>query len=179
MAGIVGGGPDVPDLIAAAAAAATSAGSADMVGAALRQLFTRVAPAVRAAPAAASAAVVVEPFEVPVLTVALLAGPTADGVLLEAVGLTAEGQCVLATRTGQGVAYGPSENRAQLNLAVSEAADRDGVAAAEHMREAIAAAVVRHHALVSLDCDLVVVGPDGAGPVTSYRHPGGVVPRGV
>jgi hypothetical protein len=178
LAGI-SGGAGVPDLRAASADIAASAGTARRITYELIELFSRAASAVRAAPAAAGAATVVEPFEVPVITVALVAGPDPNGVLLQAVGLTASGPCVDATLTGHGVAYGPQEERARLNVAVSRAADMTVADASRHLREAIAETSLRHRALVSIDCDTVVVGPAGAGPIEPYRHPGVVLPRGI
>lgn len=115
----------------------------------------------------------------PVITAALIAAPTPDGVVLDAVGLTAEGPCVLGTLTGPGVACGPAAERAQLNAAVHMAADMRTGDAARHLREAIADTAIRQRGWVSIDCDLVVVGPAGAGPVEPYRHPGVVLPLGI
>jgi hypothetical protein len=179
MAGLVGGGSGVPDLLTAAADTVDTVGQVGRAADELRTLFAHLAPALRRAPAAATAATVVEPFERPVLTVALVAGAAPDGLLLYVVGLTADGQCELTTVTTPAVSYGPPQERASLAAAVEMLVAAPEADAAAGLRGVIESVAVRSPALVSVDCDTVAVDRHGAGRVIAHRGQGPSIPPGA
>jgi hypothetical protein len=100
-------------------------------------------------------------------------------VLVYAVGLTAEGQCELTTVTAPAVSYGPPQERASLAAAVEMLTATQEDDAAGGLCAVIESVAVRHPALVSVDCDTVVVDRQGAGRVVRHRRAGPTIPTGV
>lgn len=179
LAGTVGTGDpldgEAADLLTAARAVVAEVVDGGVAALAVRRLFERAAPAIRRYAEPLGAPTVLPPFERPVRAVALVSGPEPGGPRLYAVGLTTDGDCVVADIDGPGTAYGPTDVVTDLEQAVLDAAGQPLEGAVRRVGAAITDVSCRHPNLVTLDWDRVVVGPQGAGPLEEHRHPRRVV----
>jgi hypothetical protein len=119
-------------------------------------------------------------FEAPVLAIAVVVSPTPTGISAFAVGLTTEGPVDLVRVRRPGVAYGPFDTRADLDLAVMAAASEpDPLAAARQVGAAVGKAAAAHPGFVSTDWDAVHVTVNGSRLLARHRHEGPRVPYGA
>jgi len=171
----IGTTPDgTVDLLKLLPPALTGATTAATAATAILDVFEGVAARVRIRPAVEASAI--EPFERPVLTVALVAGPSPSGPDAYVVGLTTTGLCIPHRVLEDGLAYGPGNVRADLALAVTDAAAQpsphEGLA---RVGAVIESAATKALGLVSLDWDSVTVAPEGTIGVEHHQYPRKVI----
>lgn len=119
-------------------------------------------------------------FEAPVVTVALVAGAGRSGQSAFAVGLTAQGPPIQVSVPAPGVAYGPPDARAELDLAVIAAASEPDVATAAGLVGAsVVNAATSYPGFVSADWDAALVSDHGSQVLLWHRQQGPKVPYGA